>query len=134
MPMVSLKLMAGAARSMVVASARMTAAENPPRFSRAMRCASTVRGEDSVGVNVNTTQAGATTLLLPAQVVCRALKHTGGAGTLKGSRSRGLTLNTQTCHLAPSLLPSDLVRESHSRDTVGHTVTVRTQAHSDSVP
>ena len=89
MPMVSLKLMAGAARSMVVASARMTAAENPPRFSRAMRCARTVRGEDSVGVNVNTTQAGATTLLhvLPAQVVCRALKNTGGAGTLKGTHS-----------------------------------------------
>jgi hypothetical protein len=88
MPMVSLKLMAGAARSMVVASARMTAAENPPRFSRAMRCARTVRGEDSVGVNVNTTQAGATTLLLPAQVVCRALKNTGGAGTLKGTHSQ----------------------------------------------
>ena len=70
--------------------ARMTAAENPPRFSRAisaMRCARTVRGEDSVGVNVNTTQAGATTLLLPAQVVCRALKNTGGAGTLKGTHS-----------------------------------------------
>ena len=90
MPMVSLKLMAGAARSMVVASARMTAAENPPRFSRAMRCARTVRGEDSVGVNVNTTQAGATTLLLPAQVVCRALKNTGGAGTLKGTHSYSL--------------------------------------------
>jgi hypothetical protein len=27
-----------------------------------MRCARTVRGEDSVGVNVNTTQAGATTV------------------------------------------------------------------------
>jgi hypothetical protein len=52
-----------------------------------MRCARTVRGEDSVGVNVNTTQAGATTLLLPAQVVCRALKNTGGAGTLKGTHS-----------------------------------------------
>ncbi len=88
MPMVSLKLMAGAARSMVVASARMTAAENPRFSPRAMRtCARTVRGEDSVGVNVNTTQAGATTLLLPAQVVCRALKNTGGAGTLKGTHS-----------------------------------------------
>ena len=41
MPMVSLKLMAGAARSMVVASARTTAAEIAARW-----CARKVRGED----------------------------------------------------------------------------------------
>ena len=41
MPMVSLKLMAGAARSMVVASARTTAAEIAARW-----CARNVRGED----------------------------------------------------------------------------------------
>ena len=40
MPMVSLKLMAGAARSMVVASARTTAAEIAARW-----CARKVRGE-----------------------------------------------------------------------------------------
>jgi hypothetical protein len=41
MPMVSLKLMAGAARSMVVASARTTAAEIAARW-----CARKVWGED----------------------------------------------------------------------------------------
>jgi hypothetical protein len=41
MPRVSLKLMAGAARSMVVASARTTAAEIAARW-----CARKVRGED----------------------------------------------------------------------------------------
>ena len=41
MPMVGLKLMAGAARSMVVASARTTAAEIAARW-----CARKVRGED----------------------------------------------------------------------------------------
>jgi hypothetical protein len=41
MPMVSLKLMAGAARSTVVASARTTAAEIAARW-----CARKVRGED----------------------------------------------------------------------------------------